>query len=59
MTPGDVRAEIATLLNGSDGAGGGASSTVNGVHRSVRAESPAPATKSPKPVSKGAKAKKR
>jgi DNA-binding NtrC family response regulator len=59
MTPGDVRAEIATLLNGSDGAGGGASSTVNGAHRSARAEPPAPATKSPKPVSKGAKAKKR
>ena len=60
MTPADVRAEIASLLNGSEGAGGGASSTVNGAHRPVKAaESPASASKSPKQVSKGAKAKKR
>ena len=60
MTPADVRAEIASLLNGSEGAGGGASSTVNGAHWPVKAaESPASASKSPKPVSKGAKAKKR
>ena len=59
MTPGDVRAEIASLLNGSDGVGGGASSTANGTHRPVKAaESPAP-SKSVKPVSKGSKAKKR
>jgi DNA-binding NtrC family response regulator len=60
MTPGDVRSEIASLLNGSDGAGGGASSTANGAHRPVKAaESPVPAPKSAKPVSKGPKAKKR
>ena len=60
MTPGDVRAEIASLLNGSDGAGRGASSTANGAHRPVKAaESPASPSKSVKPASKGAKAKKR
>jgi DNA-binding NtrC family response regulator len=62
MAPGDVRAEIASLLNGSDkgGALGGASSAVNGALRAVKApESPTPASKSAKPVSKGAKAKKR
>jgi hypothetical protein len=59
MTPGDVRAEIASLLNGSD-VGGAASSTANGTHRPVKAaESPAPASKSVKSVSKGSKAKKR
>ncbi|HVS60127.1 MAG TPA: sigma-54 dependent transcriptional regulator [Gemmatimonadaceae bacterium] len=59
MTPDDVRAEIASLLNGSDGAGVSASSTANGTHRPVKAaESPAP-SKSVKPVSKGSKAKKR
>jgi two-component system response regulator HydG len=60
MTPGDVRAEIASLLNGSDGAGREASSTANGAHRPVKAaESPASPSKSVKPASKGAKAKKR
>jgi hypothetical protein len=59
MAPGDVRAEIASLLNGSDRAGA-ASSTANGAHRSMKAaESPAPAPKSSKPVAKGSKAKKR
>ncbi|HEV2017050.1 MAG TPA: sigma-54 dependent transcriptional regulator [Gemmatimonadaceae bacterium] len=60
MTPGDVRAEIASLLNGSGGAGSGSSSTDNGAHRPVKAtESSAPASKSAKPASKGSKAKKR
>jgi len=60
MTPGDVRAEIASLLNGTDGAGAGASSAANGVHRPLKAsESPASTPKSAKPVAKGAKARKR
>jgi DNA-binding NtrC family response regulator len=60
MTPGDVRAEIASLLNGSGGVGAGASRAANGTHRPVNAaESPAPASRSVKPVSKGSKAKKR
>jgi two-component system response regulator HydG len=60
MTPGDVRSEIASLLNGSDGAGDGASSSANGAHRLGKAaESPASAQKSVKPVAKGPKAKKR
>jgi two-component system response regulator HydG len=59
MAPGDVRAEIASLLNGSDRAGA-ASSTANGVHRSMKAaESPAAAPKSSKPGAKASKAKKR
>ena len=59
MAPGDVRAEIASLLNGSDRAGA-ASSTANGAHRSMKAaESPAAAPKSSKPVAKASKAKKR
>ena len=57
MAPGDVRAEIASLLNGSEG--GGTSATTNGAQRAAKpAESKAP-TKSVKPVSKGAKPKKR
>jgi DNA-binding NtrC family response regulator len=57
MSPGDVRSEIASLLNGSDGAGDGAS---NGAHRSVKApEQPAAAPKPAKPVAKGAKTRKR
>ena len=59
MAPGDVRAEIASLLNGSDRAGA-PSSTANGAHRSMKAsESPAPVPKSSKPAAKGSKAKKR
>jgi hypothetical protein len=56
MTAGDVRSEIASLLNGSGAAGDGAS---NGAHRPAKAESPASPQKSAKPVSKGPKAKKR
>jgi two-component system response regulator HydG len=60
MTPGDVRAEIASLLNGSPGGAVGASGTANGTHRAVKStESPVPASKSAKPVAKGSKAKKR
>jgi DNA-binding NtrC family response regulator len=57
MTAADVRSEIASLLNGSVGAADVAS---NGAHRSVKApELQAAAPKSTKPVSKGAKPKKR
>jgi len=61
MTPGDVRSEITSLLNGSDGARDGVSSAANGAHRPVKAaDSPASAPKSAKPVAKGPpKAKKR
>jgi DNA-binding NtrC family response regulator len=58
MTPGDVRAEIASLLNGSEGPGV-PSSTTNGAHRSTKAAEPPPAPRSAKPVAKGSKAKKR
>jgi DNA-binding NtrC family response regulator len=57
MAPGDVRAEIASLLNGSDGAG--TSGTTNGVQRAARPADSQPAPKSVKPASKGAKPKKR
>ena len=40
MTPGDVRAEIASLLNGKAGDGAAPSGTVNGVQRKVRAAEP-------------------
>jgi two-component system response regulator HydG len=65
MTPGDVRAEIASLLNGQGGAGAATSGTVNGVQRSTRpAESPTASGKAAKaPARAGAasksKAKKR
>jgi DNA-binding NtrC family response regulator len=62
MTPGDVRAEIASLLNGSGGAGDGAASSgaANGAHRPVKAtESAASQSKAAKPAAKGSKAKKR
>ena len=60
MAPGDVRAEIASLLNGSDGGGGGTSSTANGSHRSAKAAEPAASpSKAVKPASKGSKVKKR
>jgi DNA-binding NtrC family response regulator len=65
MTPGDVRAEIASLLNGQVGAGAGTSGTLNGVQRSTRpAESPTASGKAAKaPARAGAasksKAKKR
>jgi DNA-binding NtrC family response regulator len=64
MTPGDVRAEIASLLNGSAGpaavTGAIAGGTANGVQRSARAEAPAPVGgKAAKPAPKGSKAKKR
>ena len=59
MAPGDVRAEIASLLNGSDRAGA-PPNTANGAHRPVKAaESPSAVPKSAKPVAKGSKAKKR
>jgi DNA-binding NtrC family response regulator len=57
MAPGDVRAEIASLLNGSDGAG--TSGTTNGVQRAARPSDSQPAPKSVKPASKGTKPKKR
>jgi len=57
MTPGDVRSEIASLLNGGGGAGDAAS---NGAHRSTKAsESTAPVQKAAKAVVKGPKTKKR
>jgi DNA-binding NtrC family response regulator len=56
MAPAEVRAEIASLLNGSDGSASGAT---NGVQRSARPAEPQPAPKSAKPASKGSKAKKR
>jgi hypothetical protein len=51
-----VRAEIASLLNGSDGS---ASAATNGVQRAARPAESQPAPKSVKPASKGSKAKKR
>jgi transcriptional regulator with PAS, ATPase and Fis domain len=58
MSPSDVRAEIASLLNGSDG--GGASGTANGSHRPAKAAEPAASpSKSVKAAAKGSKAKKR
>jgi DNA-binding NtrC family response regulator len=66
MTPGDVRAEIASLLNGTGSEGQGAGSTANGAQRVGKpAASPAPAGKAAKaPVKASAapakgKAKKR
>jgi DNA-binding NtrC family response regulator len=60
MTPGDVRSEIASLLNGSDRAGDGAASAGNGAYRPPKApESAAAPSKSAKPAAKGHKAKKR
>lgn len=57
MAPGDVRAEIASLLNGSDG--GGTSGAVNGAHRPAKPAESQPAPKSAKPASKASKPKKR
>jgi DNA-binding NtrC family response regulator len=57
MAPGDVRAEIASLLNGSDGTG--TSAMTNGVQRAAKPAEAQPAPKSVKPASKGAKPKKR
>ncbi len=57
MAPGDVRAEIASLLNGSDGAA--TPGTTNGAQRSSKPAESQPAPKSAKPASKGAKPKKR
>jgi DNA-binding NtrC family response regulator len=59
MAPGDVRSEIASLLNGSDRAGDGASTATNGAHRPARAPEPAASVSKSKPTAKGAKAKKR
>ena len=65
MTPGDVRAEIASLLNGSAGGGAGPPATVPGAQRSSNAgESQAPAGKVAKAPAKAqaaakSKAKKR
>jgi hypothetical protein len=66
ITPGDVRAEIASLLNGAGSEGQGAGSTANGAQRVGKpAASPAPAGKAAKaPVKASAapakgKAKKR
>jgi two-component system response regulator HydG len=55
MTPGDVRAEIASLLNGEAGTGAAQASTVNGAQRSGKAsDSAAPAGKSAKTPAKAA-----
>ena len=60
MTPGDVRAEIASLLNGKAGDGAAPSGTVNGAQRSVRAPEPpasGKAAKAPARPAPGAAAK--
>ena len=57
MAPGEVRAEIASLLNGADGAG--ASAMTNGAQRPSKPAESQPAPKSVKPAPKGAKSKKR
>lgn len=57
MTPGDVRAEIASLLNGRDWPG--TPGAVNGAHRPVKAESPPHPAKSAVASPKAPKAKKR
>ncbi|MDQ6872138.1 MAG: sigma-54 dependent transcriptional regulator [Gemmatimonadota bacterium] len=59
MAPGDVRSEIASLLNGSERAGDSASSATNGAHRPARAPEPAASVSKSKPTAKGPKAKKR
>jgi DNA-binding NtrC family response regulator len=60
MSPGDVRAEIASLLNGKQSDGAASTGGVNGVQRSVRAlEQPASgkAVKAPAKAAAGAAAK--
>jgi DNA-binding NtrC family response regulator len=57
MSPADVRAEIAALLNGSGTAEG--SNAANGAHRPSKTESHAPPPKASAGASKSAKAKKR
>ncbi len=57
MAPGEVRAEIASLLNGS--AGIGTPGTTNGAQRPSKPAESQPAPKSAKPASKGSKPKKR
>ena len=55
MSPGDVRAEIASLLNGKPSDGAAPTGTVNGAQRSVRApNSPPPAGKAAKAHAKAA-----
>jgi DNA-binding NtrC family response regulator len=55
MTPGDVRAEIASLLNGTAGVGTATSGAVNGAQRSGRTGEPqAPAGKAAKASAKAA-----
>jgi hypothetical protein len=57
MTPADIRAEIASLLNG--GAPAESSSAANGAHRANKSEQHPPAAKAASPASKSVKAKKR
>ena len=60
MTPGDVRAEIASLLNGNAGDGGASTGAVNGSQRSGKPGEPAPtgrAAKAPARAAAGAAAK--
>jgi two-component system response regulator HydG len=57
MSPADVRAEIASLLNGNGG--GEPATSANGAYRAAKPESQAPAAKSAGSAAKGSKAKKR
>ena len=60
MTPGDVRAEIASLLNGNAGDGAVSTGAVNGAQRSAKPGEPAPtgkAAKAPAKAAAGAAAK--
>jgi hypothetical protein len=60
MTPGDVRAEIASLLNGNAGDGAAAGATANGAQRAGRSAAAAPtgkAVKAPAKAAGGAAAK--
>jgi DNA-binding NtrC family response regulator len=57
MTPSDVRAEIASLLNGNAPAESG--SSTNGAHRASKPEQHPPTAKAASSASKNVKAKKR
>ena len=57
MSPGDVRAEIASLLNGGVGDGGAAGGGMNGAHRPGKPAEPAPAVKAKGPAKAAAAAK--
>jgi hypothetical protein len=54
MSPSDVRAEIASLLNGNAGDGAATGGTMNGAQRTTKPGEPAPAGKAVKAPAKAA-----